>query len=288
MLENRLQIIENKRKTRVEYVSFCSDGGTHFEENRMSKKIHVHVLKSNYVGNHSVFSTSTTNVDFDGLLKFLHPCMKTDRLIRDMAIDFETFMTKGSNLRRTRCMTSLKNNVDCRDTTRLFMLQSIKFDGEHLGVPITHVYSTRDYHPGNVSKTNESVKVYARFDFVEAMYATTENDTTLQGISENVSLANKRCLSSNNVGIAQIIGIFAVNKRFKTRDVMFYVQWLVEDKRTQSLLSKEQIPFQLLTYEKVLDDRGHPTNVFMRSFISAAEINRPAFVIPKTVLQQGG
>lgn len=90
-----------------------------------------------------------------------------------------------------------------------------------------------------------------------------------------------------NIGYAQILGILAVNKKYITRDVFFYVQWLEEDNRNQSRQLKKAVPFNVLKYEKVRDDRGIESNIWMRTIISAAELNRPAFVVPRTVLHAG-
>lgn len=88
-------------------------------------------------------------------------------------------------------------------------------------------------------------------------------------------------------GIAQILGILAINKNYRTQDVLFYVQWLIDDASLQTKKLYDKVPFKFMVYEKVFDEQGNTTNVYMRSIISAAEINRPAFVVPKTVLQSG-
>lgn len=78
-----------------------------------------------------------------------------------------------------------------------------------------------------------------------------------------------------------------MNKTYTTREILFYVQWLTQDNRPNALRVKERVPFPIMQYEKVTDERGCPTNVYMRTIITAAEINRPAFVIPRTVLHAG-
>lgn len=70
--------------------------------------------------------------------------------------------------------------------------------------------------------------------------------------------------------------------------VVFYVQWLVVDDRHQSARVVEKMAFPMMVYEKVRDDHGATTAQYMRSFISAAEINRPAFVIPQSIQLAGG
>lgn len=155
--------------------------GTHFEENHMSRKKEIFAQISSNAENYVYFSTSVTDVETDGLLPFLHPCMRHARYLRDMAIDFQRFMTRGDVPRRQRLLYYLTNNVAQTQATRLFFLQSIKFDGEQMGIPITHVYATRSFHPGNVSRQDTSVAMYSRFDFVEAMYYADDRNAMVPG-----------------------------------------------------------------------------------------------------------
>lgn len=183
---------------KVDYISFSSDGVTHFEENRMSRKLQILLQTSNNVDHEVLFSTSRIETDHERLLPFLHPCMRSDRLIRDMAIDFQRFLSHVTFHKGQQLLQSLKSNDDDTQTTRLYAMQSIKFDGEHVGIPITHVYSTREFHPGNVSRLDTSVRTYSRFDFVEAMYATENSEEMMPGI-----VKQRYLIQSNNVDLLQ-------------------------------------------------------------------------------------
>lgn len=182
LIVRRTSIRAAKISSKVDYISLTIPEGTHFEENMMSKKKEIFVQISRNVQDYVQFSTSLNEETTDSLLTFLHPCMRHDRYLKDMAIDFQRFMTRGDVPRRQRLLFYLTNNVPQRRATRLFVLQSIKFDGEEKGIPITHVYATRQFHPGNVSRQDSSVTVYSRFDFVEAMYIADDENVMVPGI----------------------------------------------------------------------------------------------------------
>lgn len=181
MLQHRANVVTRKIQSSKNYISFLTDGGTHLEENQMSKKMRIYLHRSNNVAEFINFSTTPDDVVSINLLPYLHPCLKNDRLVRDMAIDFYRFMSNGTLPARLRLLEYLLSNVDDKRTTRLYSLQSIKFDGEECGIPITHVYSTREFHPGNVSRQDISQRTYARFDFIEAMYQLDDNRTMVAG-----------------------------------------------------------------------------------------------------------
>lgn len=167
---NRINLKCRKIQSKVDYISLTMGEGVHFEENLMSRKRRIFVLTSNDVAGFVHFSTTATGFNNEELFTFLHPCMGQQRFLKDMAIDFQRFMSRGDVPRRQRLLFYMLNNVPQKQTTCLYVLQSVKFDGEQLGIPITHLYATRKFHPGNVARADKTVKVYARFDFVEAMY----------------------------------------------------------------------------------------------------------------------
>lgn len=181
LLDYRVALRVSKITTKVDYISFLMSEGTHFEENQMSKKMEIFAQTSSNVDGYLRFSTSATEMTTNDLYPFLHPCIRQERYLRDMAIDFQRFMSRGDVPRRLRLLFYLTNNVAQTRATRMFVLQSIKFDGEEMGIPITHVYATREFHPGNVARNDASVTVYSRFDFVEAMYYVDDQSAMVPG-----------------------------------------------------------------------------------------------------------
>lgn len=180
LLENRERLRIDKVHRKVDYISYKADGGTHFEENRLSKKKRIFLYEVGNVSEYKVFSSRVDSCEYASLLNFFHPCIRNEKLIRDMAIDLQNFMSR--NTKRHKLLGRLCEDDNRLKNTRLYALESIKFDGEDHGIPITHVYSTRAFHPGNVSKQNTSVKTYARFDFIEAMYISDDSEEMIQGI----------------------------------------------------------------------------------------------------------
>lgn len=180
-LKRRWETRETKRLGEKDYVSFTTDGSTHFEENRMSRKKRVFLVQSRTEPEYFLFSSKTEDIETVDLQCYFHPCIRNDRLFRDLSIDFQRFMANATAPRRQSLLRALQGNVVDQKATTLFVMQSIKFDGEHMGIPITHVYSTRAFHPGNVSRLNTSVRTYSRFDFIEAMYTTGDGITITPG-----------------------------------------------------------------------------------------------------------
>lgn len=280
LLRRRKEFVSDKIRRKTHYIHYEAAGNTTFEENILSHKMEIYLIRNEEEPEYHIFSENQHDFLSKDMLLYFHPCIRGRRQIRDMSVDFQKELTQGNRY--------LRQLLRGSKHTSIFLLQSVKFDGEDNGIPLTHIYSTRKFNPSHQANKNsahpntnaddiEDVPTprgrdrqqVHRFDFVEVMYY--DDDDRVQ-----------------QTGMAQILAIFALNRKYRTKQVLFYIQWLQEDDSTASTKSSaanpRYLPFELLRYERVLDDYGRKSNTYQRQFIPAESINRPAFVIPTSVL----
>lgn len=264
LLKRRSEFIADKINRRTHYIHYKAAGNTVFEENILSHKIQIYLIRNDEDPEYHIFSEKDHDFCSKRMLLYFHPCIRGRRQIRDMSVDFQKELTQDNRYLR-QLLRGSRN-------TSLFLLQSVKFDGEDNGIPLTHIYATRNFNPPSSRQSSPDDAVddnrrdsIHRFDFVEVMY---DDDEGVQ-----------------QTGMAQILAILGINRKYRTKQVLFYIQWLQVDSATSNTsLNERYLPFELLRYERVLDEYGRKSNTYQRQFVVAESINRPAFVIPTSVL----